>query len=66
MSKYYRIKEFCNYSYHDRSKYLDLEYSLKIINPELNLKDKVNLNYKLEINNNFYKFSFAKNTRIID
>ena len=43
MSKNYRIKEFCNYSYYDINKYLDLEYSLKIVIPEINLKDKVNL-----------------------
>ncbi len=49
-SKNYRIKEFCNYSYYDTSKYLDLDYSLKTVIPELNLKDNVNLNYEL-INN---------------
>ena len=53
MSKNYRIKEFCNYSYYDRNKYLDLEYSLKTVSPDL--KDKVNLKYelidKIEINN---------------
>lgn len=69
MSKNYRIKEFCNYSYYDRSKYLDLEYSLKIISPELNLKDKVNLNYKLidelEINNNFYSSLLPKTQELL-
>lgn len=58
MSKNYRIKEFCNYSYYDRSKILDLEYSLKTVIPELNLNDKVNLSYELideiKISNNFY------------
>ena len=57
-SNNYRIKEFCNYSYYDTSKYLDLDYSLKTVIPELNLKDNVNLNYELinnlEISNNFY------------
>ena len=62
MSKNYRIKEFCNYSYYNRNKYLDLEYSLKTISPEL--KDKVNLKYelidKIEINNNFYSSLLPK------
>ena len=69
MSKNYRIKEFCNYTYYDRSKYLDLEYSLKIISPELNLKDKVNLNYKLidklEISNNFYSSLLPKTQELL-
>jgi hypothetical protein len=69
MSKNYRIKEFCNYSYYDRSKYLDLEYSLKTISPELNLKDKVNLSYelidKLEISNNFYSSLLPKTQELL-
>ena len=69
-SKNYRIKEFCNYSYYDRSEYLDLEYSLKTIIPELNLKDKVNLNYKLidnlEISNNFYSSLLPKSQELIN
>jgi len=83
MSKNYRIKEFCNYSYYNpvrpstrmdgRSKYLDLEYSLKIISPELNLKDKVNLNYelidelinKLKISNNFYNSLLTKTQKLL-
>ena len=68
-SKNYRIKEFCNYSYYDRSEYLDLEYSLKTIIPELNLKDKVNLNYKLidnlEISNNFYNTLLPKTQELL-
>jgi len=62
MSKSFRIKEFCNYSFYDRNKYLDLEYSLKTISPDL--KDKVNLSFKLidklEINNNFYSSLLPK------
>ena len=62
MSKNYRIKEFCNYSYYNNSKYLDLEYSLKIVSPDL--KDKVNLKYelieKLDISNNFYSSLLPK------
>jgi len=69
ISKNYRIKEFCNYSYYDRSKYLDLEYSLKTISPELNLKDKVNLSYelidKLEISNNFYSSLLPKTQELL-
>jgi hypothetical protein len=66
MSKNYRIKEFCNYSYFDRSKILNLEYSLKTVIPELNLNDKVNLSYELideiKISNNFYS-SLLPNTQ---
>jgi hypothetical protein len=62
MSKSFRIKEFCNYSYYNRNKYLDLEYSLKTVSPDL--KDKVNLKYelidKIEINNNFYSSLLPK------
>lgn len=62
MSKNYRIKEFCNYSYYNNSKYLNLEYSLKIVSPDF--RDKVNLNYelieKLDINNNFYSSLLPK------
>jgi hypothetical protein len=69
-SKNFRIKEFCNYSYYDISKYLDLDYSLKTIIPELNLKDKVNLNYKLidnlEISNNFYSSLLPKSQELIN
>jgi hypothetical protein len=69
-SKNFRIKEFCNYSYYDTSKYLDLDYSLKTIIPELNLKDKVNLNYKLidnlEISNNFYSSLLPKSQELIN
>ena len=69
-SKNYRIKEFCNYSYYDRSEYLDLEYSLKTIIPELNLKDKVNLNYELinnlEISNNFYSSLLHKTQELLN
>jgi hypothetical protein len=69
MSKNYRIKEFCNYSYYDRSKYLDLEYSLKTVSSELNLNDKVNLSYKLidklEISNNFYNSLFPKTQELL-
>jgi hypothetical protein len=68
-SKNYRIKEFCNYSYYDRSNYLNLEYSLKTIIPELNLKDKVNLNYELinnlEISNNFYSSLLPKSQELL-
>jgi len=69
-SKNFRIKEFCNYSYYDTSKYLDLDYSLKTIIPELNLKDKVNLNYELidnlEISNNFYSSLLPKSQELIN
>ena len=69
ISKNYRIKEFCNYSYYDRSKYLDLEYSLKTASSELNLKDRVNLSYKiidkLEINNNFYSSLLPKTQELL-
>ena len=69
MSKNYRIKEFCNYSYYDKSKYLDLEYSLKTVSPELNLKDKVNLSYnlieKLDISNNFYSSLLPKTQELL-
>ena len=69
MSKNYRIKEFCNYSYYDRSKYLDLEYSLKTVSSELNLKDKVNLSYnlieKLDISNNFYSSLLPKTQELL-
>ncbi len=69
-SKNYRIKEFCNYSYYDTSKYLDLDYSLKTIIPELNLKDKVNLNYELinnlEISNNFYSSLLPKTQELLN
>ena len=69
-SKNYRIKEFCNYSYYDRSEYLDLDYSLKTIIPELNLKDKVNLNYELinnlEISNNFYSSLLPKSQELLN
>ena len=68
-SKNYRIKEFCNYSYYDRSKYLDLEYSLKTIIPELKLKDKVDLNYELidnlDIVNNFYSSLLPKTQELL-
>jgi len=64
MSKNFRIKEFCNYSYYDRNNYLDLDYSLKTIIPELKLKDNFNLNYELidnlEISNNFYSSLLPK------
>jgi hypothetical protein len=67
MSKNYRIKEFCNYSYYNRSKYLDLEYSLKTIGPDL--KDKVNLKYelieKLDISNNFYSSLLPKTQELL-
>lgn len=67
MSKNYRIKEFCNYSYYGRSKYLDLEYSLKTISPDL--KDKVNLKYelieKLDISNNFYSSLLPKTQELL-
>ena len=69
-SENFRIKEFCNYSYYDRSKYLDLEYSLKTIIPELKLKDKVNLNYELidnlEIGNNFYSSLLPKSQELLN
>jgi len=69
MSKNYRIKEFCNYSYYDKSKYLDLEYSLKTVSSELNLKDKVNLSYelidKLDISNNFYSSLLPKTQELL-
>ena len=69
-SNNYRIKEFCHYSYYDTSKYLDLDYSLKTIIPELNLKDKVNLNYELldnlEISNNFYSSLLPKSQELIN
>jgi hypothetical protein len=69
MSKNYRIKEFCNYSYYDRSKYLDLEYSIRTVSPELNLKDKVNLSYnlieKLDIGNNFYSSLLPKTQELL-
>lgn len=69
-SKNYRIKEFCNYSYYDTSKYLDLDYSLKTVIPEINLKDKVNLSYKLidnlEISNNFYSSLLPKSQELIN
>jgi hypothetical protein len=68
-SKNYRIKEFCNYSYHDTSKYLDLDYSLKTVIPELKLKDKVNLSYELinnlEISNNFYNTLLPKTQELL-
>jgi len=68
-SKNYRIKEFCNYSYHDTSNYLDLDYSLKTIIPELKLKDKVNLSYELidnlEISNNFYNTLLPKTQELL-
>ena len=68
-SKNYRIKEFCNYSYYDRSEYLDLDYSLKTIIPELKLKDKVNFNYELinnlEISNNFYSSLLPKTQELL-
>ena len=68
MSKNYRIKEFCNYSYYNKNKYLDLEYSLKTISPDL--KDKVNLKYelidKLEINNNFYSSLLPKTQELLN
>ena len=67
MSKNYRIKEFCNYSYYNKSKYLDLEYSLKTVSPDL--KDKVNLNYKLidklDISNNFYSSLLPKTQELL-
>jgi hypothetical protein len=69
VSKNYRIKEFCNYSYYDRNKFLDLEYSLNTTSPEINLKDKVNLSYelieKLEIGNNFYSSLLPKTQEIL-
>ena len=69
LSKNYRIKEFCNYSYYDRNKFLDLEYSLNTTSPEINLKDKVNLSYelieKLEIGNNFYSSLLPKTQEIL-
>ncbi len=69
-SKNYRIKEFCNYSYYDTSKYLDLDYSLKTVIPELNLKDNVNLNYELinnlEISNNFYSSLLPKSQELLN
>ena len=69
MSKNYRIKEFCNYSYYDINKYLDLEYSLKIVIPEINLKDKVNIHYnlieKLDISNNFYSSLLPKTQELL-
>jgi hypothetical protein len=68
MSKNYRIKEFCNYSYYNKNKYLDLEYSLKTISPDC--KDKVNLKYelidKLEINNNFYSSLLPKTQELLN
>ena len=67
MSKNYRIKEFCNYSYYNKSKYLDLEYSLKTVGSDL--KDKVNLNYelieKLDISNNFYSSLLPKTQELL-
>jgi hypothetical protein len=67
MSKSFRIKEFCNYSFYDRNKYLDLEYSLKTVSPDL--KDKVNLKYelidKIEINNNFYSSLLPKTQELL-
>ena len=69
MSKNYKIKEFCNYSYYDRSKYLDLEYLLKIVIPEINLKDKVNLHYelidKVKISNNFHSSLLPKTQELL-
>jgi hypothetical protein len=69
-SKNYRIKEFCNYSYYGKNKFLDLEYSLKTIIPELKLKDKVNLNYEmidnLEISNNFYSSLLPKSQELLN
>ena len=69
MSKNYRIKEFCNYSYYDRNKYLDLEYSLNTTSPEINLKDKINLSYELleelEISNNFYSSLLPQTQEIL-
>jgi hypothetical protein len=69
MSKNYRIKEFCNYSYYDINKYLDLEYSLKVVIPEINLKDKVNLHYelidKLKISNNFHSSLLPKTQELL-
>ena len=70
MTKNYRIKEFCNYSYYGKNKFLDLEYSLKTIIPELKLKDKVNLNYEmidnLEISNNFYSSLLPKSQELLN
>ena len=67
MSKNYRIKEFCNYSFYDRNNYLDLEYSLKTVS--LDLKDKVNLKYllmdNLEINKNFYSSLSPKTQELL-
>jgi len=71
ISKNYRIKEFCNYCYCDRNNYLDLDYSLKTVIPELKLKDNVNLNYEfrfqdnLEISNNFYSSLLPKTQEIL-
>jgi len=69
-SKNYRIKEFCNYSYYDRNNYLDLDYSLKTVIPELKLKDNFNLNYELidnlEISNNFYSSLLPKTQDLLN
>jgi hypothetical protein len=69
MSKNYRIKEFCNYSYYDRSKILDLDYSLKTVIPELNINDNVNLSYELideiKISNNFYSSLLPKTQELL-
>lgn len=69
ISKNFRIKEFCNYSFYSKSEYLDLEYSLKTIIPELKLKDKVNFNYELinnlEISNNFYSSLLPKTQELL-
>jgi len=69
MSKNFRIKEFCNYSYYDRNNYLDLDYSLKTVIPELKLKDNFNLNYELidnlEISNNFYSSLLPKTQELL-
>jgi len=78
-SKNFKIKEFCNYSYYDRNKYLDLEYSLNTTSPEINLQDKINLSYgfidnfnlnyefidNLEISNNFYSSLLPQTQEIL-
>ena len=47
----------------------DLEYLLKIVIPEINLKDKVNLHYelidKLKISNNFHSSLLPKTQELL-